>query len=64
MGMTGLEEIVDAGIVMRERGARRVSPYFVPSILVNLAAGHISLRHKLRVSATHLNPHYFSRMFL
>lgn len=30
------------------RGYRRLSPYFVPSVLVNMAAGHVSIEHGLR----------------
>ncbi|XP_077987639.1 3-oxoacyl-[acyl-carrier-protein] synthase, mitochondrial-like [Glandiceps talaboti] len=48
MGMVGLNDIVDSGTALREKGYNRVSPYFVPRILVNMAAGHISIRHGLK----------------
>ena len=49
MGMAGLEEIVDCGVALRERGYRRVNPHFIPKILINMAAGHISLKYGLKV---------------
>ncbi|XP_071487874.1 3-oxoacyl-[acyl-carrier-protein] synthase, mitochondrial-like [Diadema antillarum] len=48
MGMADLREIVDTGIKIRDKGFRKVSPYFVPKILPNLAAGHVSIRHGFR----------------
>ena len=49
MGMAGLEEIVDCGVALREKGYRRVNPHFIPKILINMAAGHISLKYGLKV---------------
>jgi 3-oxoacyl-[acyl-carrier-protein] synthase II len=43
-GMSCVEEIVKEAAVMEARGHRRVSPHFVPRILGNMAAGHISIR--------------------
>eukprot|EP00057_Strongylocentrotus_purpuratus_P011306 XP_011665780.1 PREDICTED: 3-oxoacyl-[acyl-carrier-protein] synthase, mitochondrial-like [Strongylocentrotus purpuratus] len=48
MGMADLEEIVNSGQTLREKGYKKLSPYFVPKILPNLAAGHISIRYNLR----------------
>ncbi|XP_002731411.1 3-oxoacyl-[acyl-carrier-protein] synthase, mitochondrial-like [Saccoglossus kowalevskii] len=48
MGMVGLNDIVDSGITLRDKAYNKVSPYFIPRILVNMAAGHISIRHKLK----------------
>ena len=47
-GIGGLETTYDASITLHEKGPRRLSPFTVPSMLINLASGHISMRHKLR----------------
>jgi 3-oxoacyl-[acyl-carrier-protein] synthase II len=44
-GIGGFPAIVDAVRITDQRGIRRLSPFTVPSFLVNLAAGHISIRH-------------------
>ncbi|CAN7976529.1 unnamed protein product [Ixodes persulcatus] len=46
--MTDLDYIVDSGQLFRDKGYAKMSPYFVPKILTNMAAGHISIRHNLR----------------
>lgn len=47
-GIGGLNEIYEASIVMKDRGARRVSPFFIPKSLINLASGQISIQHGFR----------------
>ncbi|MGU3574841.1 beta-ketoacyl-ACP synthase II [Brucellaceae bacterium C25G] len=47
-GIGGIEGIVEAGYTLRDKGARRVSPFFIPGRLINLASGHVSIKHKLR----------------
>ncbi len=47
-GIGGLQGIVDAGETLRARGPRRVSPFFIPGRLINLASGQVSIKHKLR----------------
>lgn len=44
-GIGGLSGIDEASVTLRERGARRVSPFFLPSILINLASGQVSIKH-------------------
>jgi 3-oxoacyl-[acyl-carrier-protein] synthase II len=44
-GIGGLSGIDEASATLRERGPRRVSPFFLPSILINLASGQVSIRH-------------------
>lgn len=47
-GIGSMQDIVDAAAALAARGHRRVSPFFVPRALVNMAAGQIALRHGLR----------------
>ena len=47
-GIGSLADIVDASDTLRERGHRRVSAYFIPRMLVNMAAGQVSIRAGLR----------------
>ena len=43
-GIGGLPGIYDASVTLLEKGPRRVTPYFIPSTLINLAAGQVSIR--------------------
>jgi len=43
-GIGGLEAIHDASVLLKERGPRRISPFFIPSSLINLVSGHVSIR--------------------
>ncbi len=43
-GIGGLSLIADTAIVLKERGPRRVSPFFIPGSLINLASGQVSIR--------------------
>lgn len=47
-GIGGLPAIYDTSLTLNEKGARRVSPFFIPSSLINLASGHVSIRFGLR----------------
>jgi 3-oxoacyl-[acyl-carrier-protein] synthase II len=44
-GIGGLQAIYESSILLKERGPRRISPFFIPSALINLAAGQVSIRH-------------------
>jgi len=44
-GVGGFPNMTASAITVKERGARRLSPFIVPSFLANLAAGWISIRH-------------------
>ncbi len=44
-GIGGLARIAETAIELHEKGPRRVSPFFIPSALINLASGHVSIRH-------------------
>ena len=47
-GVGGFPAMTEAALTLKERGARRLSPFVVPSFLANLAAGWISIRYGLR----------------
>lgn len=44
-GIGGLQLIADTAIILKERGPRRVSPFFIPGTLINLASGQVSIRY-------------------
>lgn len=43
-GIGGLPAMYDTSINMHKNGTRRVSPFFIPSSLINLASGHVSIK--------------------
>ncbi len=43
-GIGGLKNIQDTSIMMAEKGPRRISPFFIPSSLINLISGQVSIR--------------------
>jgi 3-oxoacyl-[acyl-carrier-protein] synthase II len=43
-GIGGLKNIQDTSIMMEEKGPRRISPFFIPSSLINLISGQVSIR--------------------
>ena len=47
-GIGGLQTIYDGSITLKEKGPRRISPFFIPAALINLASGHVSIRHGFR----------------
>src|SRR5204862_3296844 len=44
-GIGGLPGITECAITLQERGPRRISPFFIPASLINLASGHVSIRY-------------------
>ena len=44
-GIGGLDSIAAGAILVEKRGPRRLSPFFIPSALINLASGHVSIRY-------------------
>jgi len=47
-GIGGLEGIEEASITLRDKGPRRISPFFIPGRLINLASGHVSIRNSFK----------------
>jgi 3-oxoacyl-[acyl-carrier-protein] synthase II len=47
-GIGGLSGIADTSILLKEKGPRRISPFFIPGRLINLASGQVSIRHQLK----------------
>ena len=47
-GIGGLETIVKTDQLMNERGPRRITPFFIPSALINLVSGHVSIKYGFR----------------
>jgi 3-oxoacyl-[acyl-carrier-protein] synthase II len=47
-GIGGVEGIADTAITLHERGPRRVSPFFIPGRIINLASGYVSIEHGLK----------------
>jgi 3-oxoacyl-[acyl-carrier-protein] synthase II len=44
-GIGGLPEIYDGSLILHEKGPRRLTPFFIPASLINLASGHVSIRY-------------------
>ena len=47
-GIGGLSGIADTSLLLKEKGPRRVSPFFIPGRLINLASGYVSIEHGLK----------------
>ena len=47
-GIGGIEGIAETALLLRERGPRRVSPFFIPGRIINLASGYVSIEHSLK----------------
>jgi 3-oxoacyl-[acyl-carrier-protein] synthase II len=44
-GIGGLKSIAETAILIKEKGPRRVSPFFIPGALINLISGQVSIRY-------------------
>ncbi|MDO6727220.1 beta-ketoacyl-ACP synthase II [Cognatishimia sp. 1_MG-2023] len=44
-GIGGLNSIAETAVLLKERGPRRVSPFFIPGALINLISGQVSIRY-------------------
>lgn len=44
-GIGGLNSIAETAVMIKERGPRRVSPFFIPGALINLISGQVSIRY-------------------
>ena len=47
-GIGGLTGIAETSLLLKEKGPRRISPFFIPGRLINLASGYVSIRHGLK----------------
>jgi 3-oxoacyl-[acyl-carrier-protein] synthase II len=47
-GIGGIEGISENALILKERGPRRISPFFIPGNIINLVSGQVSIRHGLR----------------
>jgi 3-oxoacyl-[acyl-carrier-protein] synthase II len=48
VGIGGINELEQAGALVKERGPGRISPFLIPSVIANMASGHITIRYGLR----------------
>jgi 3-oxoacyl-[acyl-carrier-protein] synthase II len=47
-GIGGLETTYEASVLLHEKGPRRLSPFIIPGMLINLASGQVSIKHGLK----------------
>jgi 3-oxoacyl-[acyl-carrier-protein] synthase II len=47
-GIGGVEGIAENALILRDRGPRRISPFFIPGNIINLVSGQVSIRHGLK----------------
>jgi 3-oxoacyl-[acyl-carrier-protein] synthase II len=47
-GIGGIDGIAENAMVLKERGPRRISPFFIPGNIINLVSGQVSIRHGLK----------------
>ena len=47
-GIGGIGGIYDASVTLKDRGPRRISPFFIPGRIINMASGQVSIAHGLK----------------
>ena len=47
-GIGGLPQIEEAALTLKEKGPRRITPFFIPATLINLASGQVSIKYGFR----------------
>lgn len=47
-GIGGLEKIENSSNIFRDKGARRISPFYIPSAIINMASGNLSIKYGLK----------------
>ncbi|MBN8957328.1 MAG: beta-ketoacyl-ACP synthase II [Rhizobiales bacterium] len=47
-GIGGIEGIAETAYILKEKGPRRVSPFFIPGRIINMASGYVSIEHGLK----------------
>jgi 3-oxoacyl-[acyl-carrier-protein] synthase II len=47
-GIGGLQGIAETSLLLNAKGPRRVSPFFIPGRLINLASGYVSIKHQFK----------------
>ncbi len=47
-GIGGLQTIESTSLLMRDKGSRRISPFFIPASLINLCSGYVSIKYGFR----------------
>ena len=53
-GIGGLNSIAETAVMIKERGPRRISPFFIPGALINLISGQVSIRFGFKLSLIHI----------
>ncbi|RUX29500.1 MULTISPECIES: beta-ketoacyl-ACP synthase II [unclassified Mesorhizobium] len=47
-GIGGIDGIAENAMILKDRGPRRISPFFIPGQIINLVSGQVSIRHGLK----------------
>lgn len=47
-GIGGIDGIADNALILKEKGPRRISPFFIPGNIINMVSGQVSIRHGLK----------------